>query len=161
MKKTPAIVKKELQLTIALVIAATILSHISLPFFDHANFHIDFFIALFASVVILERHNLSLLKIFLLGIGADIILGAQLGAFALIFLLMFAVHYFFTQLLIFKTSAQKLILMAGIIFLGIIIEFILNADASIPLLVAPLIINFFFTAIAAGGFYLIMNFRKN
>jgi len=84
MKKTPAIVKKELQLTIALVIAATILSHISLPFFDHANFHI-----------------------------------------------------------------------------GIIIKFILNADALIPLLAAPLIINFFFTAIAAGGFFLIMNFRKN
>ena len=161
MKKTPAIVKKELQLTIALVIAAIILSHISLPFFEHTNFYVDFFIALFASVVILERHNLSLLKIFFLGIGADIILGSQLGEFALIFILMFAAHYFFTQLLIFKTSTQKQILMAGIIFLGIFIKFIIAAGALIPLLAAPLIINFFLTAIAACLFFLIMNFRKN
>ena len=161
MKKTSAIVKKELRLTIALVIAAIILSHIKLPFLDHANFHVDFFIALFASVVILERHNLSLLKIFFLGIGADIILGAQLGEFALIFLLMFAASYFFTQLLIFKTSIQKLILMAGIIFLGMIIKFMLDTDALIHLLAAPLIINCFFTTVAAGGFFLIMNFRKN
>lgn len=161
MKKTPAIRKKELQIFLMMYLAAVFLSHINILFFSSDLYYIDFFIALISTILILEKIEITPVKIFFLGLITDIFTGSTLGVYSLVFLLILSIHYFLMQFLIFKTILQKLILLSVMISIGIFIRFFTIFNTADEILIFPIIISLLITLVFAGGLMLIINFKKN
>lgn len=161
MKKTQATMKKELQVTSLFYILAIILSHLPLLLLNNSFYHVDFLIPLFACILVLEKHVLTLFKIFLFGLLTDLLLGSTLGVYALSFLLIFTVYYFFIQFIAFKTNLQKLGLLIFITFFGVFVESLTNIEELNNLAINHLIINSLLSSLAGGFYFLIMSLKRS
>ena len=114
-KKTIIQKRQENYLITILALVSLILSNVALPWTENPSSMPNYFIALIVIFVVLEKANLNLSKLFIIGLLVDLFLGQILGQYAFIFISIYALNFLIVKILTIKTETQILSLSSFII----------------------------------------------
>ena len=113
--------RQENYLIAILALVSLVLSNGALPWTENSSSIPNYFIALIVISVVLEKANLNLFKLFIIGLLVDLFLGQILGQYALIFISIYALNFLINKILIIKTENQVL----SLAFLLILFSFLI------------------------------------
>jgi len=134
-KKTIIQKKQESYLMASLTSVSLILSNVALPWTENPSSMPNYFIALIVIFVVLKKANMSLSKLFIIGLLVDLFIGQILGQYAFIFISIYALNFLIVKILTIKTETQILSLSS---FLILISFFVLWATSQSHDIIIPL-----------------------
>ena len=92
--------RQENYLIAILALVSLVLSNVALPWTENPSSMPNYFIALIVISVVLEKANLNLFKLFIIGLLVDLFLGQILGQYALIFISIYALNFLIGKIII-------------------------------------------------------------
>jgi len=134
-KKTIIQKKQESYLMASLTSVSLILSNVAFPWTENPSSMPNYFIALIVIFVVLKKANMSLSKLFIIGLLVDLFIGQILGQYAFIFISIYALNFLIVKILTIKTETQILSLSS---FLILISFFVLWATSQSHDIIIPL-----------------------
>lgn len=116
MRKMEHLKKNELTIGAVIFLATLMLMHTSLPLISAPELMPDYCVAFSVALIASNFLNLNLLKVFILGLISDILVGDLIGQYALIFIIVYFSNFIFNKYLFF-TSARMIFIQHLILLL--------------------------------------------
>ena len=146
MIKKPLVQKrKENYLLSSFILISLILSNLSFPWVESPTSMPNYFIALIITFISLKKASLNLYKLFIIGLGVDLLVGNLLGQYGLIFISIYALDFLINKILIIKTENQILSLAFLLILFSFLILWATSQSHSIGISLNILFFQFILT----------------
>ena len=157
MKKSIAELRRELLKLILFLLITLFCAHLNFEFFGINDTSPEYFVSFIAVIITINLYRLDLIKVFLLGLIADILVFNILGSYALIFIVIYGCSYLAHRIMSISSNQQQLILLLCLIQVGFnfsYVTFFYHGDFNFNFL-AYLIKNFITTALGIISFYIL------
>jgi len=157
MKKSTAELRRELLHLIVFLLITLFCAHLNFEFFGINETSPEYFVSFIAVILTINLYRLDLIKVFLLGLIADILVFNILGSYALIFIVIYGCSYLAHRIMSISSNQQQLILLLCLIQVGFnfsYVTFFYHGDFNFNFL-AYLIKNFITTALGIISFYIL------
>ena len=157
MKKSTAELRRELFYLIVFLLITLFCAHLNFEFFGINETSPEYFVSFIAVILTINLYRLDLIKVFLLGLIADILVFNLLGSYALIFVVIYGCNYLARRIMSINSNQQQLILLLYLIQVGFhfsYVTFFYHGDFNFNFL-AYLIKNFITTALGIISFYIL------
>ena len=129
-KKNHEVKLRQRTLFIILFLLSVFFSFINLFSFLDFDFYSEYFIALLVLTISSNLIEVSINKIFLIGILVDILIGSILGQYTLTFLILLGLQIFSQKYFVLPTKPQSMLLRFLFVSLGVIIVSIISQKFS-------------------------------
>ena len=162
MKKSIADLRRELFYLIVFLLITLLLAHLNFEFLGINGTSPEYFVSFIAIILAINLYRLDLIKVFLLGLIADILVFNLLGSYALIFVVIYGCNYLAHRIMSISSNQQQLILLLCLIQVGFnfsYVTFFYHGDFNFNLL-TYLINNFLTTALGIISFYVLRNIKN-
>ena len=162
MKKSIADLRRELFYLIVFLLITLFCAHLNFEFLEINGTSPEYFVSFFAVILAINLYRLDLIKVFLLGLIADILIINLLGSYALIFLVIYGCNYWAHRIMSISSSQQHLILLLFLIQVGFnfsYVTFFYHGNFNFNIL-AYLINNFLTTALGIISFYVLRYIKR-
>ena len=162
MKKSIAELRRELLYLILFLLITLFLTHLNLEFFGIHDTSPEYFVSFIAVILSINLYRLDLIKVFLLGLIADILVFNLLGSYALIFLLLYGCNYLAHRIMSINSNQQQLILLLCLIQVGFNFSYVIffyHGDFNFNLL-TYLINNFLTTVVGVISFHVLRYIKR-
>jgi cell shape-determining protein MreD len=162
MKKSIADLRRELFYLIVFLLITLFCAHLNFEFFGINGTSPEYFVSFIAIILAINLYRLDLIKVFLLGLIADILVFNLLGSYALIFIVIYGCNYLAHRIMSIGSSQQELILLLSLIQVGFhfsYVTFFYHGDFNFNLL-TYLINNFLTTALGIISFYVLRSIKR-
>jgi len=130
LRKSHDIKVKQQKLFIGLFLFSVFFSFIDLFSFINSNFYPEYFIALMVLTISSSLISITIIKVFLIGVIVDILIGSILGQYTITFLLLFGLKIFTQKYFLMPSKAQNILLRFLSISFGIIIVTIISQNVN-------------------------------
>ena len=157
MKKSTTELRRELLHLIVFLLITLFCAHLNFVFFGINDTSPEYFVSFIAVIITINLYRLDLIKVFLLGLIADILVFNLLGSYALIFVVIYGCNYLAHRIMSISSNQQQLILLLCLIQVGFnfsYVTFFYHGDFNFNFL-AYLIKNFITTALGIISFYIL------
>jgi len=162
MKKSIAELRRELLYLILFLLITLFCAHLNFEFFGINDTSPEYFVSFIAVILTINLYRLDLIKVFLLGLIADILVFNLLGSYALIFVVVFGCNYLLHRIMSIGSNQQQLILLLCLIQVGFhlsYVTFFYHGDFNYNFL-AYLINNFLTTAVGIISFHILRYIKR-
>jgi cell shape-determining protein MreD len=162
MKKSIAELRRELLNLILFLLITLFCAHLNFEFFGINDTSPEYFVSFIAVILTINLYRLDLIKVFLLGLIADIVVFNLLGSYALIFVVIYGCNYLAHRIMSINSNQQQLILLLCLIQVGFnfsYVTFFYHGDFNFNLL-TYLINNFLTTALGIISFYVLRFIKR-
>ena len=162
MKKSTAELRRELLHLIVFLLITLFCAHLNFEFFGINDTSPEYFVSFIVVILTINLYRLDLIKIFLLGLIADILVFNLLGSYALIFVLIYGCNYLAHRIMSINSNQQQLILLLCLIQVGFNFSYIIffyHGDFNFNLL-TYVINNFLTTALGIISFYVLRYIKR-
>ena len=162
MKKSTAELRRELLHLIVFLLITLFCAHLNFEFFGINETSPEYFVSFIVVILTINLYRLDLIKIFLLGLIADILVLNLLGSYALIFVLIYGCNYLAHRIMSINSNQQQLILLLCLIQVGFNFSYVIffyHGDFNFNLL-TYLINNFLTTALGIISFYVLRYIKR-
>ena len=162
MKKSTAELRRELLHLIVFLLITLFCAHLNFEFFGINETSPEYFVSFIAVILTINLYRLDLIKVFLLGLIADILVFNILGSYALIFIVIYGCNYLVHRIMSISSNQQQLILLLCLIQVGFnfsYVTFFYHGDFNFNIL-AYLINNFLTTALGIISFYVLRYIKR-
>ena len=162
MKKSIAELRRELLYLIVFFLITLFLAHLNFKFLGINNTSPDYFVSFIAVILTINLYRLDLIKVFLLGLIADILVFNLIGSYALLFVLVLGCNYLMHRIMSISSNQQQLILLLCLIQVGFhlsYVTFFYLGEFNFNLL-AYLINNFLTTAVGIISFHILRYIKR-
>ena len=162
MKKSIAELRRELLNLILFLLITLFCVHLNFEFFGINDTSPEYFVSFIVVILTINLYRLDLIKVFLLGLIADILVFNLLGSYALIFVLIYGCNYLAHRIMSINSNQQQLILLLCLIQVGFnfsYVTFFYHGDFNFNLL-TYLINNFLTTALGIISFYVLRYIKR-
>ena len=162
MKKSIAELRRELLYLILFLLITLFCAHLNFEFFGINGTSPEYFVSFIVVILTINLYRLDLIKVFLLGLIADILVFNLLGSYALIFLLLYGCNYLAHRIMSINSNQQQLILLLCLIQVGFNLSYVIffyHGDFNFNFL-TYLINNFLTTARAIISFYVLRYIKR-
>ena len=131
---------------LGLFLITILLTQISLPFIPIGSLP-DYFIACAVALISVNNKYFSVMKIFFLGLVADILIGQLIGQYGFTFLLIYVLHFFISKMLAIQSNGQKTVLGVILVLSGLLIDYMTSATYEIDNYETSALLKIIFTII--------------
>jgi rod shape-determining protein MreD len=162
MKKSIAELRRELLNLILFLLITFFCAHLNFEFFGINDTSPEYFVSFIAVILTINLYRLDLIKVFLLGLIADILVFNLLGSYALIFVLIYGCNYLAHRIMSINSNQQQLILLLCLIQVGFNFSYVIffyHGDFNFNLL-TYVINNFLTTALGIISFYVLRYIKR-
>ena len=162
MKKSIAELRRELLNLILFLLITLFCTHLNFEFFGINDTSPEYFVSFIAVILTINLYRLDLIKVFLLGLIADILVFNLLGSYALIFVVIYGCNYLAHRIMSINSNQQQLILLLCLIQVGFnfsYVTFFYHGDFNFNLL-AYLINNFLTSVLGIISFYVLRFIKR-
>ena len=162
MKKSIADLRRERFYLIVFLLITLFCAHLNFAFLGINGSSPEYFVSFIAVILAINLYRLDLIKVFLLGLLADILIFNLLGSYALIFVVIYGCSYLAHRIMSISTNQQQLILLLCLIQVGFnfsYVTFFYHGDFNYNLL-TYLINNFLTTALGIISFYVLRYIKR-
>lgn len=157
MKKSIAELRRDLLSLIIFLLITLFCAHLNFEFFGINDTSPEYFVSFIAVILTINLYRLNLIKVFLLGLIADILVFNLLGSYALIFVVIYGCNYLAHRIMSISSNQQQLILLLCLIQVGFHFSYVIffyHGDFNFNFL-AYLINNLITTALGIISFYVL------
>ena len=162
MKKSIAELRRDLLNLIIFLLITLFCAHFNFEFFGINDTSPEYFVSFIVVILTINLYRLDLIKVFLLGLIADILVFNLLGSYALIFVLIYGCNYLAHRIMSIGSNQQQLILLLCLIQVGFnfsCITFFYHGDFNSNLL-AYLINNFLTSVLGIISFHILRYIKR-
>jgi len=162
MKKSIAELRRELLNLILFLLITFFCAHLNFEFFGINDTSPEYFVSFIAVILTINLYRLDLIKVFLLGLIADILVFNLLGSYALIFVVIYGCNYLAHRIMSINSNQQQLILLLCLIQVGFnfsYVTFFYHGNFNFNLL-SYLINNFLTTVLGIISFYVLRYIKR-
>ena len=162
MKKSIAELRRELLYLILFLLITLFCAHLNFEFFGINGTSPEYFVSFIVVILTINLYRLDLIKVFLIGLIADILVFNLLGSYALIFVVVFGCNYLLHRIMSIGSNQQQLILLLCLIQVGFhlsYVTFFYHGDINYNFL-TYLINNFLTTVLGIFSFYVLRSIKK-
>ena len=162
MKKSIAELRRDLLSLIIFWLITLFCAHLNFEFFGINDTSPEYFVSFIAVILTINLYRLDLIKVFLLGLIADILIFNLLGSYALIFVVIYGCNYLAHRIMSISSNQQKLILLLCLIQVGFNFSYVIffyHGDFNFNFL-TYLINNFLTSALGIISFYVLRYIKR-
>ena len=162
MKKSIAEIRRDLLYLIVFLLITLFCAHLNFEFFGINDTSPEYFVSFIAVIITINLYRLDLIKVFLLGLIADILVFNLLGSYALIFIVIYGCNYLAHRIMSISSNLQQLILLICLIQVGLnfsYVTFFYHSDFNFNIL-SYLINNFLTTVVGVISFHVLRYIKR-
>lgn len=156
--KTQTLLRREYSLFFFLFIASVLFSHLNIFDIAQTSTNPNYFLALIVLVCSYHIINISLIKLFIIGIIVDVFIGQLLGEHGFIFLLIFFTEQLYKKYIHTLNDDQNHILYFILILIGLIAQAVITLNYEIQdITTLKFILEFIYTYLIFYIYLFILN----